>query len=609
MMITDEHLGQLGVRDDWVGDVLLAEGANDGRSSVSPWFDLKVGPRWSLWAQSPDDGWLGYPFAAAVYGDVMVWALGDILRYRGVSSTSNECARNFASDLACGGGRPEELDGHFALLAWSESEQRWHAWANRHGTLHMYYGVGDHGSALGTSFTAVASAVSAKVLDWAAITGFFANGFFPEDTTFFSAVRILEPASHYTFDRNGKLLFHQRYWDWAHIPNFDRGYDSTVDAFEAVFSDVMSDAAGTDPLAVPISGGLDSRCTVAELTEAEGAHRDLSRLWAFSYGYSTDSVEIRIARKVGASRQLPVHPFVVEPYLFSRLEGVTSAVEGFQDVTQCRQAHVMPEVGRHAARVMAAHWGDVWLDDMGLVGRDHAKQHSDLVDHVLGKVRKRGSAWLVDTVCTPHLEGAAPEELLRAQVDSGLARLAAIDDLDFRVKAWKTEHWSCRWTTASLRAYQLGAFPRLPFYDTRISDFFCTVPSEFVAGRRMQIDYLKRFAPDLARVMWQPLMANLYWAEHFHTWLLPMRAARKLDRAVRRTRIVERNWEVQFGGDQGRAGLHKWLLDPDLKLHDLIPMSSTMGLVERFLSHAPDAGVGYTVSMLLTFSAWLDRHA
>ena len=50
------------------------------------------------------------------------------------------------------------------------------------------------------------------------------------------------------------------------------------------------------------------------------------------------------------------------------------------------------------------------------------------------------------------------------------------------------EQWSARWTTASLRMFQSAAFPRLPFYDTRLADFFATVPTPLVAGRRLQID-------------------------------------------------------------------------------------------------------------------------
>ena len=58
--------------------------------------------------------------------------------------------------------------------------------------------------------------------------------------------------------------------------------------------------------------------------------------------------------------------FTIHPYLFHNLNLVLDSVEGFQDVTQCRQAAVVGEIASQADYLIAAHWGDVWLDDMGL---------------------------------------------------------------------------------------------------------------------------------------------------------------------------------------------------------------------------------------------------
>ena len=77
-------------------------------------------------------------------------------------------------------------------------------------------------------------------------------------------------------------------------------------------------------------------------------------------------METRIARQVANSRGLPFQAFTIKPYLFDHLDLVMASVEGFQDVTQCRQAAVMDEIARQADYLIAAHWGDVWLDDMGL---------------------------------------------------------------------------------------------------------------------------------------------------------------------------------------------------------------------------------------------------
>ena len=221
---------------------------------------------------------------------------------------------------------------------------------------------------------------------------------------------------------------------------------------------------------------------------------------------------------------------VVRPYLFDHIDEVLNSVEGFQDLTQCRQASVAEEIGQHADRVIAAHWGDVWLDDAGMVGGQGVVGEDELLGHALKKFRKRGRGWLLDQICRPRLDGREPEGLLADLIRPELKAVRAIDDPDFRIKAFKTDQWSFRWTTASLRSYQLGAFPRLPFYDTRLTDFFATVPSEFVAGRRLQIDYLKRYAPDLARIAWQAGGANLYRYRSARYWKLPIRAVAKARR-------------------------------------------------------------------------------
>src|SRR5690606_22281775 len=101
-------------------------------------------------------------------------------------------------------------------------------------------------------------------------------------------------------------------------------------------------------------------------------------------------------------------------------------------------------------------------------------------------------------------------------------------------------------------------------------DFFCCVPTEFVRDRRLQIDHLKRYAPDLARVKWQAADANLYLAKYGYWLGLPGRALRKAQRTLTRHRVIQRNWEVQFLTESGRAGLRKWLLEPGLRLHNYV---------------------------------------
>ena len=100
--------------------------------------------------------------------------------------------------------------------------------------------------------------------------------------------------------------------------------------------------------------------------------------------------------------------------------------------------------------------------------------------------------------------------------------------------------------------------------------------------------------------------ADLFNYQKRKSWQLPRRVVRKATRVLSGKKVIERNWEVQFGGERGRAGLNQWLLRPGLRLHELVARERIQALLNDFGSEPLKDGRGYTVSMLLTFSAWLE---
>jgi hypothetical protein len=540
--------------------------------------------------------------------DWRVWCLGEISQYLDSQQDTVDCLVAFSSDLEDGVARPDRLNGHFLLYGWNRASQQWHFWTNRFGTVHAYWAKNAARSAIGTFSPAVAREASGKRLDWCGLAGFFAFGFFPQDRTYFDDVKILRPASHYVFDAHGRSLRKARYWQWWHQPNGKRSYSDTVSEFGEIFGQVINDETQVGRVALPISGGLDSRSTVAALNGHGHSMSSEDRLWSYSYGYSANSIETTIARRLAEVQNLPFQSFTIKPYLFDKMDLVLASVEGFQDVTQCRQAAIVQEIGQKADHLIAAHWGDVWLDDMGFADdMQSARRDEQIGQHAMRRIAKGGRHWLLEHLCRPQLS-ADLDDSLRAMVDDEIGRVMHIDDPDFRIKAFKTDQWSFRWTAASLRMYQAAVRLRLPFYDTRLSDFFCTVPTKYVAKRQLQIDYLKRFAPALARVTWQAYDTNLFWHRHFNSWLLPKRALKKIGRLVARKQRPQRNWEVQFLSKAGRAGLTRWLLDAGLKLHEFVPMREVKALLDNFYAAPFKEKRGYTVSMLLTFSVWLEHN-
>jgi asparagine synthase (glutamine-hydrolysing) len=587
------------------GDFLLAFrvqlGRLPSRLGNNGWRSVQLDAGWELLEQPPEAAWKGYPLKVLNSPTWQAYLLGSLHTPAAALDEPLFSQLRNLSEIIPG------LNGHFLVFAWSRLERQWHAWTDRFATLHAYYATDGRRAALGTFCPAVAAAASSRRLDWEALAGFFGFGFFPNDRTHYTGVRILRPASHYVFDELGRLLRQERYWQWRHTPDARCSYADSVAGFAQVFSQVIQDLTCDGRVAIPISGGLDSRSTVAALTRPGETPPDT--FWSYSYGYEDGSIETGLARRVARARDLPFQAYTIRPYLFDRLDEILAWTEGFQDVTLPRQAFVRDELASRADSLVSALWGDVWLDDMGLAGQPAGELNELTIQrHALKKMRKRGGDWLLENIAAPQLKGVDLADMLEGMIGEELRPLAHISDPDFRLKAYKTEQWSFRWSLGPVRVFQSAAAPLLVFYDTRLADFFCSLPTEFIAGRRLQIDYLKRYSPDLARIPWQVYDASLYTYSHFNTWLLPRRALKKARRVLTRQKVIERNWEVQFLCESGRRGLQDWILRPGLRLHEFVSPESLAGFLEVFHRPPLDPDRGYAVAMLLSLSAWLERY-
>ncbi|MCK9246556.1 MAG: hypothetical protein M0P11_06335 [Anaerolineaceae bacterium] len=574
-----------------IGDFLITFGGGSESPPArarQPWsLSATLGVA-CLYLTQSDDQWQGFPMLEAEDALWKAWLLGEFYEKAGSLSQWFE--------------HPEKLNGHFLLVGYEKTRKQVHVITDRLGTIHVYHAKKGAKAALGTFSPAVAHTAGREFLDFQAMAEFFHFGFFLNDSTYWQEVRLMPGATHTIIDGTGQILSQSAYWHWHYQPVQGFTTNEAIDQFQGLFREVLCSQVKNKRIALPLSGGLDSRSTLAELGKDDlgGA----AQIYLFSYGYTAGSVETTIARQLGNLRGMPVRTWDVQPYLFDQLERVCASVEGFQDITLCRQAYVIDELAANADFVVAAHWGDVWLDDMGFLGQKMLPDDR-LSETIVNKYAKKGSEILLKLFSTN-----LPfdwEVAMAGKIQDKLTVLSGIDDLDFKVKAWKTSDWSFRWTLSSLRMFQAGLFPLLPFYDNRLVDFFLRVPGEMVVGRKLQIDYLKRYAPDLAKVNWQPYNANLYQYQNFNTWLLPHRAIQKLKRILFPQPITQRNWEVQFLNKQGRSGLKVYLLEHGLKLHQLFSVKDLQQLLNDFYQE-PDASRGYAVSMLLTVSAWLEQY-
>lgn len=481
--------------------------------------------------------------------------------------------------------------GHYIIFISAFATGDTYVFTNRLGSYHAYC---SEDGAISTSYLALAKAKKQKTLNWEGITGFMAMGYFPDDTTHLHGISIFEPASYYHFNSSHELIDKKRYWQWQYQPE-EKPTESYLIELRDILQSSLSTATDNQRAAIPISGGLDSRLLAGELSSAD--NHTYKCLNAFSYGYTVDSPELKIAAKIAEARNIPIHLYPLPNYLFHQLDEIAESVELFQYMDGTRQASTADWLRQNADVVVGGHWGDVWMNDMGVHGKE------DLQPAYNKKIIKKGSQWLLDNMCKQHINSSS--DFLNDYFQSFIYKHNNIGSGDFLMKIYKTDQWSFRWTTASLRMYQAAAMPMLPFYDSRIVDFFCTVPSTAVNNRQMEIEYLKHYHKDLAKITWQEYDADLYNYKYFNNRNIAYRAAKKLQRLATGEKPIQRNWEIFYMNPEGRKNLEERLLNNKL-LNELVPENKIKELLDDLYNN-PSAANGYTVSMLLTFSIFLDK--
>ena len=546
----------------------------------------------SAWEKSQDSVWLSLPgnrefitevsnrnFRLILIGQLYEKLTGDELLKRCTDYIENS-QKGF-----------EDPAGHYIIFLLDGNRKETHVFTNRLGSYHAYWSAD---KVISTCYLAMAKSKNDKQLDWEGIMGFMAMGYFPKDKTYFEGISIFEPASHYCFDKQLNLLSKKRYWQWRYEPTY-----KPIEEYSGRLHDILQSslavAVKDKKTAIPISGGLDSRLLAGELTM--GNELPYTILQGLSYGYTADSPEIKIAKEIAASRKIPLHSYKMPNYLFEQLDEITEAVELFQYVDGTRQASATAWLHDNADVVVGGHWGDVWMDSM------HVENPDDLQDLFQKKIIKKGAAWLLENICEQHVKNG--RDYLGDYFNTFMNQHNDIADADFRMKIYKTDQWSFRWTTASTRMYQAASFPVLPFYDKRIVDLFTTIHVEAVTDRKLEIEYLKQYHKDLAKITWQEYDADLYTYKYFNNRNIAYRAYKKIQSTVTGEKPIQRNWEVFYLNPDGRRNLESVLLNNKL-LKEIVPEAKVKQLLDN-LYERPNAANGYSVSMLLTFAIFLKQ--
>lgn len=432
-------------------------------------------------------------------------------------------------------------------------------------------------------------------LDLKAICIFAATGFFLGGDTYYANEVALQPATDYELDQERRVRSATRYWHWRHAPR-EMSLAQATDEFAHVFERITREQTSGRRVVLPLSGGLDSRTQAVAL-------RGNREVQTYSYGFANSFDETAYGQRIADRQGFEFRRYEIpDGYLWRVIDELARLNECYADFTHPRQMAVIDQLRDLGDMFFLGHWGDVLFDDMGV---SSTLPVDEQVAVVVGKILKRGGMELASALWQTWGLAGSFDEFLRDRI-STLLREIDIDDANARIRAFKSMYWAPRWTTANLVTFSSRRPIALPYYHAEMCKFICTVPERHLARRQIQIEYIKRFAPSVARITWQsydPL--DLYSYKHYYSRrMIPYRAVRRLVAAVRERwagqPLVTRNWELQFLGESNAHQLRAHLLE-HRELTSLVPRS----LVEQFYARfCGEDRVKYAhpVSMLLTLS-------
>lgn len=440
-----------------------------------------------------------------------------------------------------------------------------------------------------------------SALHYEAMAVYSCLGFFLGADTYFHNKQVLQPGHRYILDSDGSIISGDRHFSWHHSPR-DVGFKQVVEEFAHLFEQIVGEQTRGKKVILPLSGGLDSR------TQAAGLRSRVGSVTSYSYEFENGIPETRYGELIAKHSGFPFRKMSVgKGYLWSCIEDLAELNDCYSEFTHPRQMTFLDQYAAMGDVFSLGHWGDVLFDDMRVSGTLSGEEQ---IRALKNKVIKPGGIELANALWEAWgLKGKFEEYLTERLTE--LYDAIHIDDANARIRAFKSLYWAPRWTSVNLKVFSSVRPVTLPYYDDRMCQFICGLPEQWLAGRKIQIAYLKMTAPQLSKLPWQSHAPfNLYnYQWNKLPWNLPIRLWKKAVGISRRMggkqRLIQRNWELQFLGHENDLSLRHWLFG-NKALQELIPLPVVEEFYEKFTT-GDSRRYSHAVTMLLTLSLFAHR--
>jgi hypothetical protein len=427
-----------------------------------------------------------------------------------------------------------------------------------------------------------------------AICVFAAIGFFLDQDTYWKDQVVLRPGMINELDASGLLLSSKPWFQWHHTPR-QMTFEKALEEFTQLFETIIKEQTENKKVILPLSGGLDSRAQAAALNHLN--NNVVSYSYEFKNGYPETYIAEQIAKACGFEFKGYTIP---KGYVWNVLDTLATLNGCFSDFTSPRQMAINEEFPKMQGDIFSlGHWGDVLFDSMNLPQLSKAEE----VEIMSKKLVKKGGLELARALWTAWGLKGNFKDYFRDRIGALLEGIK-IDDTNAKLRAFKSLYWAPRWTSVNLAVFEAQHPISIPYYDDRMCQFICTVPEAYLKNRLVQIAYIKKRVPKLAKVTWHshhPFNLNTYHLDRFPyntTYKVYHKLKREL-KAVWGKPYVQRNWELQFLGEDNKRQVKRHLFESNLETW--VPKKLIHHYVDAFynensLNHA------HAINMLLVLS-------
>jgi hypothetical protein len=436
-------------------------------------------------------------------------------------------------------------------------------------------------------------------LDYEAICVFVATGFFLDQDTYWKDEKVLRPGHLTSIDDDGYIIKSKPWFKWHYSPR-NLTLNQAVTEFTTLFETIVEEQSCGKKVILPLSGGLDSR------SQAVALHKITADVSAYSYSFENGYDEAGISKKIAKSLNIPFKKLTIpKGYLWNKIKELASVNKCYSEFTHPRQMAVADQLGQLGDVFSLGHWGDV-LFDSDII---NLQTENDIVSVLKKKIIKKGGVEFSEILWNHWgLKGD-----FQTYLNNRLLALwngIEITHNSAKLRAFKSLYWAPRWTSVNLAVFQKVKPIELPYYDDRMCEFICGIPEELLANRQIQIEYIKQQSPKVAKIVWQDVRPFNLYNYHLHKfpYNFPYRVISKTMRTLKKYRKkphVQRNWELQFLGDENEKHLESFLLDTEF--NKFMPKLIVEEYYRKF-KNKDQVYYSHPVSMLLTLSLWYKKN-